>query len=77
MRRTLTSAEVHSIVDALSASIDALNQLVELTRHENGLLPIGVPASVGTLRALIGYSRSKLLQAAVGDVHVESLEATQ
>jgi hypothetical protein len=75
--RRLSASEVHAIVDALSASIDALNQLVELVRTETGPLPIGVPTSVGTMRALIGYARSKLLQATIGELQIECPEAAQ
>jgi hypothetical protein len=70
VRRSLSASEVHAVIDALSASIDALNQLVEIVRTEAGPLPIGVPTSVGTMRGLIGFAHSTLLKVAITDVTV-------
>jgi hypothetical protein len=75
MARTLSAGQVRSIVHALAEAGTTLEQLVQLMRSEAGLLPIGTPVAIGTLRALIRHAQQSLLEAAITDVQIEILEA--
>jgi hypothetical protein len=74
MPRTLSAAELRAILNALNASAEALDQLTQLVRNECGLLPLGVPTAIGSLRSYVNYARSTLLKAAIGELQIECLE---
>jgi hypothetical protein len=74
---TLSAAELRAVINALNASAEALEQLTQLVRDECGLLPLGAPTAIGSLRGYVNYARATLLKAAIGELQLECPEAAQ
>jgi hypothetical protein len=46
-------------------------------RDQSGLLPLGVPTAIGSLRGYVNYARSTLLKAVIGELQIEVVDAAQ